>query len=947
MKISIRLVLLFSFLSVIWGTFFLTTTSSQITSEQVLEDHAHVIMENISSYAMEQSQNYLGKAQRATELTKSLLRSQVLVQENGRALESYFLEQLVNYPDISGIYLGTPEGDFFFVSHNDKYSPDGIRTKIITHENGQRQVRYLWRDADQNLIAEENDAADSYDPRIRPWYRGAIEVDGIFWTDPYIFYTSQKPGITISGPTYNLAGQLAGIVGVDIEIDQLSTFISNLRIGTNGRAFMLNKNRDVVAFHDITQIKFHEKGSSESTRLVKIDEFEDSLSRAAFNALGIAQERTSQILLKRAEQVRFNLGGENYLAMFTPFPDPQWPWLIGMYLPENDYLGTLKQNRFDNYLITLAISVLASFLILLIARSISRPIIGLRRYAGNISNGEFDSNIDISVSQCCFKEVSETASHFDELMIELGQAREHRMQAEKSLQIKEDQYTSLVENLKVGVFRISFDGEIINANPAFARILGCSSVDEVKQHNIVSFYQNPEDRKPLLESLRANRRVNNWELQLKPIGQQDPVWISLYGLLPEDSTNCYIEGLMEDITARKQAEEMLILSERMAAVGTMATGVAHEFNNIHTGVLGFAELGMRLETITPHARAYFKTIRNASLRARDLTENLLSCSSQYRSKKDYADLNGAIRDSYLLVEAEFISEGVEVTCEYAEVPLVLMDSSQVGQVVLNLLINARHALLGCVEKKIQISSGVTEKHAWIKVADTGCGIPAEQFKKIFTPFFSTKGEHARSNSPQVSVRGTGLGLAVCHTIAKNHKGWIEVDSHVGEGSTFTLFLPLVESKEVEFAEKVDRQAIVAKPAQGGRILVVDDEPHVRELIENVLTEQGFEVIVTDDGAEGLKILHEDGAELVLVDMQMPKMNGVDFLHQLQHIDEDLRPVPIIVTGKVGEVDIQRQTDLGVFAVLAKPFVIDDLQSMVVSAIKHKRSIAEMQNQNVR
>ncbi len=161
MKISIRLVLLFSFLAVIWGTFFLTTTSSQITSEQVLKDHSHVIMENIASYAMEQSQNYLSKAQRATELIKSLLRSQVLVQENAHALENYFLEQLLSYPDISGIYLGTPEGDFSFVSRSDKYSPGGIRTKVISHENVKRQVHYAWRDAQRNLVANEVDTADT------------------------------------------------------------------------------------------------------------------------------------------------------------------------------------------------------------------------------------------------------------------------------------------------------------------------------------------------------------------------------------------------------------------------------------------------------------------------------------------------------------------------------------------------------------------------------------------------------------------------------------------------------------------------------------------------------------------------------------------------------------------------------------------------------------------
>ena len=164
-------------------------------------------------------------------------------------------------------------------------------------------MRYVWRDAQRNLVAEEVDTTDSYDPRVRPWYEGAITAKGIFWSDPYIFYSSQSPGITISGPTFNLEGELSGIVGVDIDIDQLSTFISNLRIGDNGYAFMLNQNRDVVAFHDVEKIKFYEAGGQANSRLVKIDEFQDKLSRAAFEALGVAQDKTSQILLDRAQYV--------------------------------------------------------------------------------------------------------------------------------------------------------------------------------------------------------------------------------------------------------------------------------------------------------------------------------------------------------------------------------------------------------------------------------------------------------------------------------------------------------------------------------------------------------------------------------------------------------------------------------------------------------------------
>lgn len=936
MKISIRGALLLSFLAVIWGTFFLTTTSSQITSEQVLKEHSLVIMENIASYAMEQSQNYLSKAQRATELTKSLLRSKVLVQEDDIALENYFLEQLASYPDISGIYLGTPDGDFFFVSRNEKYSDGGIRTKIIRHINGDRQVRYVWRDAERNLVAKEVDLADTYDPRARPWYKGALTTDDIFWSDPYIFYTSQKPGITISGPTYNQEGQLRGIVGVDIEIDQLSTFISNLRIGTHGYAFMLNQNRDVVAFHDVEQLRFLEEGDKASSRLVKIDEFQDKLSRAAFAALNTAQDKTSKILLDRAEYVSFEVDGENYQAMFTPFPDPQWPWIIGMYLPDNDYLGALKQNRVNNYLITFAISVLTSILILFIARSIARPVIGLQRYAEDISVGDFVGTDDQVLTQCHFKEVSETADRFDGLMVELGQAREDQIKAEESLRRKEIEYTSLVENLMVGVFRISPQGDVLDANPAFARMLGFSTVDELKSHNITKFLFNPDDSQQLLETLHENRQINNWDLQFLPNSQQEPIWGSIYCFLKEDSTDYYIEGLIEDITERKHSEEMLILSERMAAVGTMASGVAHEFNNIHVGVLGYSDLGIRLENIPEVARTYFKTIHNASLRARELTINLLRCTNQQSSKMTSADLNTTMRESFALVERELIKDGVDTEYELGDVPLIMMDRAQIGQVILNFLINAHHSLIDCSEKKILISSGANGAQAWVQVKDSGCGIPEDKLSKIFTPFFSTKGEHAVSGSPQATVSGSGLGLAVCHTIASNHKGRIEVDSQVGVGSSFTLYLPLSVDDEDVSVQKAEQLDASLSPKKFGRVLVIDDEQTIRELIKQVLIRDGYEVTVTDDGGEGLKVIRDEGVDLVLVDLQMPKMSGLDFLGQLQEIEEGRRPVVMVVTGKVVDETMSERQDLGIYCSLAKPFSINELQSLVHAAITQKK-----------
>jgi len=311
MKFTIRWSLIIGFLCLIWGTYAVTTTSTFVSSEKTLNGHAMNIMENIADLAMEKSQNHLVHAHGAALLTRRLLAANVVsVNENNiDLLEQYFLDQLVIYPHFAGIYFGKPNGDFFYVSRNEQHSPDGFRTKNISHQGGIRKTALTWRDKNLNIHARELDPNDRFDPRLRPWYKKALKHQKIVWTDPYIFFTSQKPGITIVGPTYDDSSVLQGIVGVDIEIDELSTFIGNLKIGQNGQAFMINNNGEVVAFPDLEKIKTRGASEFRSFRLVKIHELDAVLSRKAFSAVGLVPNESGRYDLKESRFARFEHNG--------------------------------------------------------------------------------------------------------------------------------------------------------------------------------------------------------------------------------------------------------------------------------------------------------------------------------------------------------------------------------------------------------------------------------------------------------------------------------------------------------------------------------------------------------------------------------------------------------------------------------------------------------------
>ncbi len=409
MKLPIKAVLLGGFLGLILLSIITVLASSYITSEKVLQDHARDIMENISMMTIQQSQNYLVPAHDAVKLTERLADSQVVSSEDRISLERYFTEQLALHSQIAGIYYGNPRGEFIYVMKSDAKVEGGFRTKFITVSNGTRTVELIWRDSLQKELYRDIDRDDPYDPRKRPWYIRANEERKLIWTDPYIFFTSQKPGITTASPVYLSTGDIKGIVGVDIEIDDISIFLSKLKVGKNGQAFIVNKNKDVIAFPDQTKIRYPLNEGSGEFRLTKISELDDALTRKAYDStLGLVADFNFMDPVFSA----FSHENKNYHVMFAPFTDKQWPWFIGIYLPEDDYLGPIKRNRLFNIFIGLGIALISSLIGLVIARSISKPMEALQSEAMAIKGYDLETTFD---KKSPIKEVQKTLDAFAQM----------------------------------------------------------------------------------------------------------------------------------------------------------------------------------------------------------------------------------------------------------------------------------------------------------------------------------------------------------------------------------------------------------------------------------------------------------------------------------------------------------------------------------------------------
>jgi PAS domain S-box-containing protein len=380
---------------------------------------------------------------------------------------------------------------------------------------------------------------------------------------------------------------------------------------------------------------------------------------------------------------------------------------------------------------------------------------------------------------------------------------------------------------------------------------------------------------------------------------------------------CGFRGTDRDITEKARLEEQLQQSQKMESIGTLAGGIAHDFNNILGIMVGNAELA--LDDVPPWNPGHrnLKEIKTAGLRAAHIVKQLLSFSRKSEQKLKPVEIKAIIQDSLNLLRAT-IPVTIEIRENFATAEgTILADPIQINQVIMNLCINASQAMEdtgGIIEVsagRVALESGPTAENPGlpdgpymkISVSDTGQGIDAQIIDKIFDPYFTTK---------EVG-RGSGMGLAVVHGIVKNHGGGITVDSIKGQGATFNVFFPLAEkSAEEEIQED--------EALQLGRetILVVDDEPSIVSMMAQMLQRLGYGVEAKVNPNDAIELLESRSRriDLVISDMTMPGMTGIQLFEQVKKIQPNL-PV-IIYTGHSDQIDPKKAQELGIAALAMKP-----------------------------
>jgi two-component system cell cycle sensor histidine kinase/response regulator CckA len=491
------------------------------------------------------------------------------------------------------------------------------------------------------------------------------------------------------------------------------------------------------------------------------------------------------------------------------------------------------------------------------------------------------------------------------------------------LEVTANQLQSLFDNLDDIFFSVDMGAaRFLRISPAVERVLGVRAEAFAGNPQLWRDLVLPADRSQIEQAEAELRAGNRWQSELRvqhPEGS--PFWVlaKIKPLVDASGALIRIDGVVSDITARKQLEAELLHSQKLEAVGRLAGGITHDFNNFLSVILGFSELV--LEALEPgnRLRSHVEEIVRAGHGASGLTRQLLAFSRKQVLDPAIFDLNCAVKDVETILR-RLIGEDIQLATRLdPELKLIRADPGQIDQVIINLAVNSRDAMplggrLTIETENVELDSAYVldhvsvppGKYVMLAVSDSGCGMDRETQARLFEPFFTTK----------EPGKGTGLGLATVYGIVKQTEGHIWVYSEVGKGTTFRIYLPP--------AQREDRVATAfsTEPAAlrtGSTILVAEDDEAVRRVVVAFLAGAGYTVLEAGNGAEALQTAVQPGQtiDLLLTDTIMPGMNGRVLAQALKQLRPDVKV--LYMSGYTGDAVVLHDLLESGDAFLQKPF----------------------------
>ena len=500
------------------------------------------------------------------------------------------------------------------------------------------------------------------------------------------------------------------------------------------------------------------------------------------------------------------------------------------------------------------------------------------------------------------------------------------------------EWQAMLDGMIDGVYVCDDDGTILRANRALSEMLGVSITEVLGCKRDELWQQLPD-----YSVMRPWQQMESGPSHLSPqitefrCGQPDRVYVETAfelrirgdagdALRPdrEERRLC----VLHDMTEARRLQEQLLQSEKLAALGELTSGVAHELNNPLATVVGYAELLASDATMPEAVKRKLSTIHHEATRASNIVSNLLSYARRSSPEKSFVSVNDVIEATLEMRRYQLQNDNVRITPDLsAKVPPIWGDELQLQQVLLNIVNNAAQAVSGWrgsgeirIWTRPATSNG--RSMARIIIEDNGPGVAPEHKRRVFDPFFTTK----------PTGEGTGLGMSIALRIISNHDGFIQLDSELGHGARFTIELPGAAGSEPIEGDDESPEAPIERD-ESAHILVIDDEEPVVTLMSEILMMDGHRVTPAFNGAEAIALLNVGDYDLILSDVRMPAVGGPTFFEILQTTRPDLLPKVVFVTGDTMSSSTQQFLQRAARPVLSKPFDPERLRTMVADNLR--------------
>ncbi len=514
--------------------------------------------------------------------------------------------------------------------------------------------------------------------------------------------------------------------------------------------------------------------------------------------------------------------------------------------------------------------------------------------------------------------------NIEHLMALVRQVAERR-KAEEELRESEEKLRLMFESVTEGITISGLDGNIVESNEAVVRMHGYDSKEEFIGRSAFELIGEKDHRRAVDNLKKTLERGHSGTIEyalLRKDGSEFPGELSAALMRDVSGSPAGFVAITKDISERKRTEEerkelerKAYVSSRLASIGEMASGIAHEINNPLTAVIGFAQLLMERKDVPDDIRKALETVHSGSVRVADIVRRLLTFARQDRAEREYVKISDIIENTLALRAYAMKTGNIEIrTYLDPDLPRTMAAGGQLQQVFLNIIINAETEMKGAHGKgSLLIKTEVAGETIRVSFEDDGPGITPENMDRLFEPFFTTKepGE------------GTGLGLSICHGIITEHGGRLYARSELGQGATFIVELPVVAvERQVELAEAAVEEG---EKVTGAKILVVDDELGIRNLLSQVLTDEGHSVETLDNATEALERIKGERYNLILVDIKMPGMSGIELYENIKKIARTLGRRMVFITGDVIAPDTRDFLTRTRVPCITKPFDIEQLK----------------------